>query len=329
MPEQTPIDLVRRLEFVERKRAVLQRRLSQKFSEEDSLVWSIADLMTLLLIFFVMLYARSGGGLLAEAVKVPLNGEGALAFAAVPPPPETQQLAALVFTNPHEDQAGLWSVANVRQPSSIELTQGSATPQRPAPETPANALPEKSARRPAEVDSLQLANVVDFQLGSAPVTLEPVDVKAESGGLQEDVRCFLEDNRDRDIDVRWEKDRAIFVLGERITFHVGSAELREDFLDTLGKIANLIVTRENYEVAVSGHTDDTPIRSRQFPSNWELSAIRAINVAKFLGLSGVNPQQLYVQGFSEYRPQKANDSAENRQANRRVEIALINRPPKT
>jgi chemotaxis protein MotB len=74
---------------------------------------------------------------------------------------------------------------------------------------------------------------------------------------------------------------------------------------------------------VSGHTDNTPINTEQYPSNLELSSARAINVAKFLIDNGVSPHRVSIQGFSEYRPLFENTSHKNRQANRRVEIALI------
>jgi chemotaxis protein MotB len=76
-------------------------------------------------------------------------------------------------------------------------------------------------------------------------------------------------------------------------------------------------------VVVSGHTDDTPIHNEVFPSNWELSAARAINVAKILIGSGVEPGRVATQAFSEYRPLYENTSPGNKQANRRVEITLI------
>jgi len=75
---------------------------------------------------------------------------------------------------------------------------------------------------------------------------------------------------------------------------------------------------------VSGHTDNTPIHTEKFPSNMELSAARAINVATALIDNGVSRKRVSIQGFSEYRPLFDNMTPEHRQANRRVEISLIN-----
>ena len=77
-------------------------------------------------------------------------------------------------------------------------------------------------------------------------------------------------------------------------------------------------------MVISGHTDNTPINTEKFPSNLELSAARAINVAKSLINNGVSPVRVSIQGFSEYQPLFDNTLPENRQANRRVEISLIN-----
>jgi len=73
-------------------------------------------------------------------------------------------------------------------------------------------------------------------------------------------------------------------------------------------------------VEVQGHTDDRPINNMRYPSNWELSADRAMGVSKALIGLGVNPTRLSVKGFGEYRPHVPNDSDDHRLNNRRVEI---------
>jgi chemotaxis protein MotB len=123
--------------------------------------------------------------------------------------------------------------------------------------------------------------------------------------------------------VRWDNRRLVFVLGERITFNVGEAELLPGSYPALLKIAGVIGSKKGFEVVVSGHTDDRPINTARFPSNWELSAARAVTVARFLIEHGLAPERVSVQGFSAYRPVSENTTPENRQANRRVEITLI------
>ncbi|HSH70991.1 MAG TPA: OmpA family protein, partial [Deferrisomatales bacterium] len=81
---------------------------------------------------------------------------------------------------------------------------------------------------------------------------------------------------------------------------------------------------------VEGHTDDVPIRgvlAQRFPTNWELSAARALSVVRFLQeVGGVDPARLAAAGYGEYRPAVPNDSAENRARNRRIELKLVPLP---
>jgi chemotaxis protein MotB len=82
----------------------------------------------------------------------------------------------------------------------------------------------------------------------------------------------------------------------------------------------VVAGRSALSVAVHGHTDDRPIHSRRYPSNWELSVDRATRVARALVGMGIEPARLSIRGFGEDRPLVANDSDENRMRNRRVEI---------
>jgi len=77
-----------------------------------------------------------------------------------------------------------------------------------------------------------------------------------------------------------------------------------------------------YQIRVEGHTDDVPIHSDKFASNWELSAARAVTVARYFQGLGVVPERLAATGFGEYRPIADNATPEGRAANRRVEIFL-------
>jgi chemotaxis protein MotB len=123
--------------------------------------------------------------------------------------------------------------------------------------------------------------------------------------------------------MRWNQKRLVLVLGERIAFNVGDADLLPDFQPALKRIAEFVSSQKGYKVAVAGHTDDTPINNTRFPSNWELSAIRAVNVAKFLIFHGVNPHRISIEGYSAYRPLHPNTTHHIRHPNRRVEITLI------
>ena len=90
----------------------------------------------------------------------------------------------------------------------------------------------------------------------------------------------------------------------------------------LTNIITIVKAVNNY-IRIEGSTDNIPINSSRFPSNWELASQRAINVAKLLIDQGVAPERISTVSYGEYRPIAQNDNDENRQQNRRVDIVFI------
>jgi chemotaxis protein MotB len=112
----------------------------------------------------------------------------------------------------------------------------------------------------------------------------------------------------------------IMTLADKMLFESGQAELMAASHDLLKKIG-MIVNGTQARVDIQGHTDDQPIRTHAFPSNWELSTARAVNVLRFMTAeAGVSPRRLSAVGLSKYHPLVPNDSKKNRARNRRVEI---------
>jgi len=107
-----------------------------------------------------------------------------------------------------------------------------------------------------------------------------------------------------------------------ILFASGVAKLSDKAVPALDALAATLVKYPN-PVRVEGHTDDQPISTRDFPSNWELSAARAANVVHRFARAGISPQRLSVIGFGEYRPTQGNDTVAGRDANRRVVIVIL------
>jgi chemotaxis protein MotB len=107
-----------------------------------------------------------------------------------------------------------------------------------------------------------------------------------------------------------------------ILFPSGVATLSDKAVPALDALAATLVRYPN-PVRVEGHTDDRPIASKIYPSNWELSAARAASVVHRFANAGVNPDRLSVIGFGEYRPAQPNDTATGRDANRRVVIVIL------
>jgi chemotaxis protein MotB len=117
-------------------------------------------------------------------------------------------------------------------------------------------------------------------------------------------------------------DRLVIRMTSAILFSEGQAVLTDRARDVLAGIAPLL-SKAEAPLRVEGHTDDVPIHSTQFPSNWELSSARAISVAKYLEDRGISRVRLSVAGYGEFHPIVPNDAAERRAMNRRVEIVVL------
>jgi chemotaxis protein MotB len=107
----------------------------------------------------------------------------------------------------------------------------------------------------------------------------------------------------------------------------GSADLKSDATPLLQELSRVIrdVSHGAHTIEVEGHTDDLPIATAQFPSNWELSAARATGVVKYLLASGIEKQRLKASGFADSKPKADIEDAslsEQREANRRVVVSI-------
>ncbi len=111
-------------------------------------------------------------------------------------------------------------------------------------------------------------------------------------------------------------------MAERVLFPSGSATVSREGRGTLEKIADAFRSVKGRIIRVEGHTDNVPIHTPRFPSNWELSAARAIAVVRILQERGVDPTLLGAAGYGPYQPIAANDTTDGRAQNRRIEISL-------
>lgn len=112
-------------------------------------------------------------------------------------------------------------------------------------------------------------------------------------------------------------------LPNSLLFGSGDAEPHYDAFEVVEKIATVLNNRDN-AVKVEGFTDNQPINSSRFPSNWELSAARAAAVVRMLVMEGIEPERLAAVGYGQYQPVARNDTEAGRQRNRRV-VLLISR----
>ncbi len=118
-------------------------------------------------------------------------------------------------------------------------------------------------------------------------------------------------------------DRVLIRIRERGSFGSGRAELKQEFLPVLKLIADVLNQRDGHFI-IAGHTDDIPIETRRFRSNWDLSSARAASVVHFFIQQGdVDPERMEIRAMADNEPIVPNDSWENRAKNRRVEISVL------
>ncbi len=112
-------------------------------------------------------------------------------------------------------------------------------------------------------------------------------------------------------------------IQEMALFDSGEALLHPEALEVISTLSVILAEMDNY-VEISGHTDNLPIATPEFPSNWELSVGRSLNVMKYmLRNQNLNPERFSVVGYGEYRPIRSNETEEGRAANRRVELLIL------
>jgi len=125
------------------------------------------------------------------------------------------------------------------------------------------------------------------------------------------------------------EDKAVrLILTGDVFFDTGKADLKSEAIASLRRVTGML-KETPHAVNVVGHSDNVPINTDRFPSNWELSTARACVTARFLiDEIGVAPSQIYVSGHAAYQPVESNDNPSGRLANRRVEIVISKERPK-
>jgi chemotaxis protein MotB len=261
------------------------RRKQRREEHSNHEAWAIpyGDLITLLLAFFVVMYALSS---VNEGKYRVLSDSLYAAFRGTPRTVEPVQ-AGHSQVGPGAD-----SRTGIAQQSTHP---GAATPVRVV-------APLAQVAAPAEdpnVADASLAHVAD-ELDLALADL-----------VRSDVVTVRRSDRWIEVEIRTD-----------ILFPSGSAQLAPNAQAVIEQLAQVLGPLPN-GVRVEGHTDNVPIRTAAFYSNWELSAARAGSVVRVLAARGVAPQRLAVVGFGEQHPSESNDTVQGRNANRRVVLVIM------
>ena len=271
-----------------------RRRKHEEHANHEAWAIPYADLLTLLLAFFVVMYAISS----VNAGKYRVLSDSL--FAAFRGAPRSLQPVQV-----GERQVGTGADMNstVVQQSQLEgKAQARMAPvpvalgmQRPTGDaTTANKLPPQAAAAAQALSRLadQVAQAMNQLVKKDLVTIRRNDFW---------------------IEVEMKTD---------ILFPSGSARLADSAVSILEQLGGVLTPFPN-PIRVEGHTDNKPIKTAVFSSNWELSAARAASVVRVLANHGVDPARLAVIGYGEQRPLKPNDNADNRNANRRVVVVIL------
>ena len=133
---------------------------------------------------------------------------------------------------------------------------------------------------------------------------------------------FKEEELDADMSVAIDMRGLVVSLNNAILFDSGKADIKTGNDETLDKLGDILKSLDNY-IRVEGHTDNVPINTSVYPSNWELSSARAASVVRLFIDEGVSPEKVVAVGYGEYKPVADNSTAEGRAENRRIDIIIL------
>lgn len=261
--------------------------------------WAIpyADLMTLLLAFFVVMYAVSVVNegkyrVLSQSIVEAFNGSS---HVIAPMPPE--------HAKPHNVDPAIAAPAS--KPGAAAAPISIPVPSRPAPiRTTALRAPHETVRDESEEarNARQQANLSRIQ-----------------SQVQQAMQPLIDKNL---VIVRRTPNWLEIEIRTDILFPSGVAQLSAPADTVLSRLAGILAPFNN-PLRVEGYTDDKPISTAVYPSNWELSAARAARVARLFGDHGISPVRLAIIGWGQFRPAADNATAAGRNRNRRVVVVVL------
>lgn len=182
--------------------------------------------------------------------------------------------------------------------------------------------------------ALYAATALDARIEPPPVTGDGVlpahqSIVGSEHDHTQQVRTALEreladDLTEQRLELVQDRRGMVLAIPEAFAFDAGRAELSAAAEALMGRVGKVLIALPN-AIRIEGHTDDTPIKTARFASNWDLSTARATRVvAYFILNAGISPARLSAAGYSEYHPRAENTTADGRARNRRVDIVILN-----
>jgi chemotaxis protein MotB len=256
--------------------------------------------------------------------------DGATAHAALTASLDKEKAAEDEIAKLQKDVADLTAQLQDRDQKLSELTTSSHNVQAQLDEqTAINAkLRAELERLGKNVDSvLKEKGTIAKALDDAKARLEELrKAQAAAEARAELFRKFVEKFKSLvdagQLKIETRAGRLVLQLPNDVLFDTGQTALKPAGKEALTQIARVLKTVQGRSFQVAGNTDNVPIQTPRFPSNWELSTERAVEVVKLLISQGADPRALSAAGYGEFDPVASNESVEGRKKNRRIEITL-------
>ncbi|HEV3390548.1 MAG TPA: OmpA family protein [Solirubrobacteraceae bacterium] len=273
---------------------------------EERWLLTYADMLTLLFALFMVLFSISSVNIskyqvLQQSLKAAFSG-------SILPGGRAILSSGSESTSAH-------TPATAEVPSIVPLvpTPTSRSSSSTGSANTAAAKPMTSAQLQAALSSMSASIAEQQNFAQLKAKL---DAYAKAHGFGNKVQSVIE-----------RRGLVVRVLTDNLLFVSGSATLQPGADQLLAEVAQLLNLDPTHPITVEGHTDNQPIATAQFPSNWELSTARATNVVRFLIGRGVNRYRLGAVGYADLHPIASNATAAGRAQNRRVEIVLMRLNP--
>jgi chemotaxis protein MotB len=258
---------------------------------EERWLLTYADMITLLMALFMVLFSISSVNIskyqtLQESLKAAFSGSILSGGRAI-------MQSGSESTSAH-------TPATAEVPSIVPLT-----PSIPKPTQSAAQVASQISR------ALQTSTAADQEQAGFVKLQRELNAYAHSHGFGDEVQAVIE-----------ERGLVVRVLTDKLLFDSGSDQLQSPGLPLLDEIAHLLNVDRRHPITVEGNTDNQPIHTAQFPSNWELSTDRATTVVRYLIGHGVAAGRLSAAGYADLHPLASNATPAGRAKNRRVDIVL-------
>jgi chemotaxis protein MotB len=270
-----------------------RRRRGHEGEHENEERWLLtyADMLTLMFALFMVLYSISSVNIskyvtLQQSLKAAFSGSVLSGGKAI-------MQSGSESTSAH-------TPATAEVPSIVPLT-----PSIPRPSETSGQVAQQISK------AMQTVTLANQEQASFVKLQHELNAYARSHGFANQVQAIIE-----------ERGLVVRVLTDKLLFDSGSAQLQPAGAPLLSEIASLLNVDHSHPITVEGNTDNQPIHSAQFPSNWELSTDRATMVLRFLIGHGVAAPRLAATGYADLHPLASNATAPGRAKNRRVDIVL-------